>query len=883
MSTYLQRTRALLAAALLALAVGFGLACTQQAYAAEGGGLQVGGLSTQAYVYPNIVVAPLVDNATGESVEPADYSVSAEVYYTSSTKSKKFWDGDLTKPKAVDVTLTATQLTKHQNADGVEAYWVGIGIPAVEGDQYAVGFGTYSSDSAEFAADNNTSSFTEDGTTYNTFYFGSYTSLAGKTAYVAVKPAANPDQVTVYDINLKDTYTDQELPRGLYEVSGLEIDTGMVNLDTDDAKTYIKVDDGVAKLLVRIYNANKYDYIYVSDAASRPDSSATDQMTEGYAVPADADYIENGAKKSQILTDATGIYGAADMKYKAMYYELPITQAMIANKSVPVNFRRTPGLTNKGGEWMGDSDHFLTFTDYEAVDADSDLIDCSIDTEDTVAAIFATNLIPFEPTSDDIQAYCDAWTAYGELDYSDAYYDRAYLDQMIPEVKAKIEAADAAIPNVVPEDGTYEFTQSLRSYNYPSIAQGLYSDSLYSGILTVKDGKMTIQVAQRRGTYYWAYLGFPTEAAAELAAAGKDVTKMSNTYSYQNESQVYLDHAAGTIGPDGDRGDVDTAGVYGMYTATFEIASLEKPVAIACISKANASGTWYNRSFIFHEANLFTTDAIAVLRSINGLLNAPDQEDPATIYPVYKVDTTLITEDDKDAIEAARAAYEALGDSDKARLGATMVMSTPDEATDGQTYVEALEAAEKYFSDKEAAEQKAVADAAAASAATKVISVLPSKVTSANEAAIAKARAAYNALTADQKALVSASDLAKLTNAEKQIAALKKVTKVTVNVATVKAAAITKAITKAGGDAAYVKTVVLGKKVKKIAKNTFKNFKNVTTVQVTSTKIKKASSVKNCFKGSKVTTVKVPKAKLKAYKKIFTKKITGAKKLTVKK
>ena len=54
-----------------------------------------------------------------------------------------------------------------------------------------------------------------------------------------------------------------------------------------------------------------------------------------------------------------------------------------------------------------------------------------------------------------------------------------------------------------------------------------------------------------------------------------------------------------------------------------------------------------------------------------------------------------------------------------------------------------------------------------------------------------------------------------------------------------------------------------------------------TTVKVKSTKLTKAG-VKNCFKGSKVKTVKVPKAKYKTYKKYFTKSNCG-KKVTVKK
>ena len=67
--------------------------------------------------------------------------------------------------------------------------------------------------------------------------------------------------------------------------------------------------------------------------------------------------------------------------------------------------------------------------------------------------------------------------------------------------------------------------------------------------------------------------------------------------------------------------------------------------------------------------------------------------------------------------------------------------------------------------------------------------------------------------------------------------------------------------------------------VKKFAAKAFAGSK-ITTVIVKSKSLKK-NTVKNCFKGSKVKTVKVPKAKKKAYKKIFTKKNCG-KKVTVK-
>ena len=59
-----------------------------------------------------------------------------------------------------------------------------------------------------------------------------------------------------------------------------------------------------------------------------------------------------------------------------------------------------------------------------------------------------------------------------------------------------------------------------------------------------------------------------------------------------------------------------------------------------------------------------------------------------------------------------------------------------------------------------------------------------------------------------------------------------------------------------------------------------KKSKKTRTVKIKTKKLTK-KSVKNCFKGSKVKTVKVPKKYAKKYKKIFTKKNCG-KKVTMK-
>ena len=67
-------------------------------------------------------------------------------------------------------------------------------------------------------------------------------------------------------------------------------------------------------------------------------------------------------------------------------------------------------------------------------------------------------------------------------------------------------------------------------------------------------------------------------------------------------------------------------------------------------------------------------------------------------------------------------------------------------------------------------------DKEAANAVIALFNALPADITLEDKAAIEAARAAYEALTADQKALVSDEDLAKLTKAEEALAAIEKVT-----------------------------------------------------------------------------------------------------------
>ena len=109
---------------------------------------------------------------------------------------------------------------------------------------------------------------------------------------------------------------------------------------------------------------------------------------------------------------------------------------------------------------------------------------------------------------------------------------------------------------------------------------------------------------------------------------------------------------------------------------------------------------------------------------------------------------------DKEKIEAARKAYDALTDDQKAKVPADTLKKLEDAE-------KALEEAEKEAADIEAA--KNVTDA---------INALPAsdKVATTDKAAIEAARKAYDALTEDQKAKVPAETLKKLEDAEKALA-----------------------------------------------------------------------------------------------------------------
>lgn len=154
------------------------------------------------------------------------------------------------------------------------------------------------------------------------------------------------------------------------------------------------------------------------------------------------------------------------------------------------------------------------------------------------------------------------------------------------------------------------------------------------------------------------------------------------------------------------------------------------------------------------------------------VINVLGVDDNPTVDPDTKVDETkvsdavakinaigTVTADDasKAKIDAAKAAYDALTTAEKAKVDPVVVAK--------------LTVAQKtYDTVKGEEDKKKETDKAASDPVVAAINALPATITTTDEAGITAARTAYDKLTEDQKKLVSADVLKKLTDAEAALA-----------------------------------------------------------------------------------------------------------------
>lgn len=294
-----------------------------------------------------------------------------------------------------------------------------------------------------------------------------------------------------------------------------------------------------------------------------------------------------------------------------------------------------------------------------------------------------------------------------------------------------------------------------------------------------------------------------------------------------------------------------------------------------------------------------TNKLAAVVKSANKY-SADKQAADAVVKAVAALPKTVTTDAQVSQVSTARATLDGLTADQKAYVPADTVKALESAEAAVKQY-QADQKAKKDAEERAAQQQKA--DQKAADKVLASINALPAKVTTVTQQKqVAAAQKAYNGLTDAQKQLVSKKAQSKLNTAVKaankfvkdqkakkaKAAAAKKakaakLATITVNSRTVNAKVVDKAVKKAKSSKDKVKTIVLGKNVKKVSKNAFKKYKKTTTLQVKTKKLTK-KSVKGSLKGSKVKTVQVKvgsgkanEKQAKKYAKIFTKANAGKK------
>ena len=317
---------------------------------------------------------------------------------------------------------------------------------------------------------------------------------------------------------------------------------------------------------------------------------------------------------------------------------------------------------------------------------------------------------------------------------------------------------------------------------------------------------------------------------------------------------------------------VDTETAQGATDTINALPDADK-VTTADKEKIEAARKAYN-DLTDDQKKKVSDDTLKKLTDAEDALKAAEQKDADDTAAAQSATDTInnlpdadkVTTSDKEAIEAARAAYEALTDDQKAKVAPETLQKLVDDEA-------ALKEAE---------------DTAAAQAVTDEINALPSsdKVATTDKEAIEKARAAYDALSDDQKAKVPAEAVKALEDAEKALteaekaaaeeAAAKELAAAKKNAKTVmyngigvtqKGKKITvkwRKVAKADGYFVYVQ--YCGKKYKKPVKTIKKN----STTKVTITKLN----------GKKINRKKNYKVYVAAYKNVKGKKVVLAKSIS---
>ncbi len=320
-------------------------------------------------------------------------------------------------------------------------------------------------------------------------------------------------------------------------------------------------------------------------------------------------------------------------------------------------------------------------------------------------------------TKETLAVLTDAEKTYAEL--------KQAADEAAAQAEADKKAADAAITSIN-AIGTVEYTDASKAkidaartaYNNLTDAQKALVTKETVAVLTAAEAKYAELEEQAK------------KEAADKAAAENAITHINaiGTVAYTGESKQKIDAAR----------------------------------------KAYDALTDAQKALVSADVVKVLTDAEAAYAELEQAADQTAKDKTAADAAIAKINaigTVEYTDASKQKIDAARTAYAALTDAQKTLVSADVVNTLTAAET---RYAELKQAAEEAAA--QAAKDKAAADAAIA----KINAIGTVEYNDVSKAKIDAAREAYDALTADQKALVTASDLAKLTSAEAKYAELKK-------------------------------------------------------------------------------------------------------------
>ena len=371
-------------------------------------------------------------------------------------------------------------------------------------------------------------------------------------------------------------------------------------------------------------------------------------------------------------------------------------------------------------------------------------------------------------------AIVDARAAYNALTTDQKalvtnYATLVAAEKALADLKAKAAADQAAADNVIAQINAIG-TVTLSSEPAIVAARAAYN-ALTADQKALVTNLSTLTAAEAKLDQ------LKKQAAADQAAADLVIGKINaiGTVSYSEASKALIDAARTAY-------DALTAAQqalvtnYGTLTAAEKAyadlkakAEADQAAANTVIAQINAIGevTLSSEPAIVAARsayNALTADQKALVSNYNVLtaaeaklevLKKQAESDEAAAAAVSNlisgIGTVTYTTECKARIDAAREAYDALTADQKALV----------------TNLATLTAAEKAYADLKA---KAEADQAAANTVIAQINAI-GEVTLSSEPAIVAARSAYNALTADQKALVS--NYSVLTAAEAKLEVLK--------------------------------------------------------------------------------------------------------------